>query len=111
MLKLLAIVFAVLVISPLSQAACNQTSCTDVLITRLYVTPSAQTVIGTSGDESQLSCNAGPNGYITLRIGQQNYNATYSLLLAAHTTGSPVWVRTTTHSSGSCDVLYVVSDK
>lgn len=111
MLRTALVFLFLLLIAPLGRAACNTTSCTDVLITRMYVTPSGHSIISTSGDESQLSCNAGSNGYITLRTGQSNYNATYALLLAAHTSQSPVWVRATTHASGSCDVLYVVSDK
>lgn len=111
MIRILIIILICFLMSPLARAACGTTSCTDVLITRMFVSASGHSVISTSGDENQLSCNAGPSGYITLRTGQSNYNATYSLILAAHTTGSPIWVRTTTHSSGSCDLLYVVSDK
>ncbi len=111
MFRILLLILICLLLAPLARADCSGVSCTDVLITRMFITASGNSVISTSGDESQLSCNAGPSGYITLRTGQSNYNAVYSLILAAHTTGSPLWVRTTTHSSGSCDVFYVVSDK
>lgn len=90
-------------------AECIVGSCTGVKITRMYVTADGGTIISTSGDESKLSCDAGNSGYINLDILAKNYNATYSLLLTAHTTGHPVWVRTT--ESGQCQVIYVVSDK
>lgn len=100
-----------MICSSVSWADCDQVSCVDVQVTRMYVTANGETIIGTSGDESQLSCEAGSQGYITLRTGQKNYNATYALILAAHASESLIWVRTVTSSTGSCDVLYVVSDK
>lgn len=92
-------------------AECSGQSCHDVTITRLYVTPNGQTFIGTSGDESKLSCNAGNYGYITLEVEQKNYDATYSLLLAAHINQHPIWVKTSSDSNKPCNVVYVVSDK
>jgi hypothetical protein len=83
-------------------AACNGVSCSDVKITRLYVTANGNTVISTSGDESKLTCNAGSSGYISLDPNSSNYNSTYSLLLTAHTTEHPIWIRTT--DSGSCQL-------
>ncbi|WP_435274578.1 hypothetical protein ACMAZF_14995 [Psychrobium sp. nBUS_13] len=90
-------------------AHCTGNSCTNVKITRIYVNPDNNTVISTSGDESKLNCDAGKNGYITLDPNGKNYNSTYSLLLTAHTTEHPIWVRTS--AAGSCKVVYVVSDK
>lgn len=90
-------------------AGCDGVSCTGVKITRLVITTDGDTVISTSGDESKLSCNAGKNGYLTLRPNASNYNSVYALLLTAHTTGHPLWVRTS--ESGACHILYVASDK
>lgn len=90
-------------------AVCSGGSCKDVTITRLYVTADGDTVISTSGDESQLSCSAGPSGYIKLRSTSTNYNATYSLLLASHISQDPIWVRAS--DSGDCTIVYLVSDK
>lgn len=90
-------------------AECDGGQCANVKITRMYITPNGNTVISTSGDESKLSCNAGANGYISMAVEQKNYNATYSLILMAHSTGHPISIRTT--ESGSCSIQYVVSDK
>ncbi len=92
-----------------SYAGCSGNSCTDVTITRLYTIADGSTVISTSGDESQLDCDAGNSGYITLEPEKKNYNATYSLLLAAHISDMPIWVRAS--DSGECQVVYVVSDR
>lgn len=90
-------------------AACSGNSCKDVTITTLYVTADGDSVISTSGDESQLSCSAGASGYIKLKSSSTNYNATYSLLLAAHISQSPLWVRAS--DSGECTIGYLVSEK
>ena len=90
------------------RADCDGHSCTYVKITRMYVEAEGDTVIGTSGDESNLSCDAGSNGYITLDSGVKNYKEIYSLLLTAHTIEKLIWVRTT--NSGTCKISYVVSD-
>lgn len=90
-------------------AACSGQSCTGVKITRIVVESDGGTVISTSGDESKLTCNAGSNGYIKVDPNAKNYNSTYSLLLTAHTTEHPIWVRTT--DSGACSLIYAVSDK
>ena len=95
--------------SAAAMADCIGASCIGVKITRMYVSAEGGTTISTSGDESKLTCDAGSKGYIQLDSSAKNYNATYALLLTAHTTGHPVWVRTT--SSGNCQVIYVVSDK
>lgn len=88
---------------------CGTGSCTGIQITRMYVTPSGKTVISTSGDESKLRCDAGTGNYISMDVDQKNYNSTYALLLTAHTTGDLISVRTT--ETGSCEILYIVSDK
>ena len=105
LISLLAMFF-----SGVTFSECGGVSCTDVKITRLYVTANGDTVISTSGDESKLSCDAGSSGYITLEQGgNRNYNSTYALLLASHTTGYPIWVRTS--EAGACKIIYIVSDK
>lgn len=90
-------------------AACDGVSCTGVKISRLVVTANGNVSIGTSGDESKLSCDSGRHGYIKLIQNHSNFNATYALLLSAHITEHPMWIRT--GSSGECQVVYVVSDK
>ncbi|MGR3972042.1 hypothetical protein [Shewanella sp. 1180_01] len=90
-------------------AECAGHQCSNVKITRMYISPSGDTIISTSGDESKLSCDAGTSGYLSMAVEQKNYNATYSLILMAHSTGHPIAIRTT--ESGSCKIQYVVSDK
>jgi hypothetical protein len=94
----------------LSFADCAAGSCIGVKVTRMFVTPNGGTVISTSGDESKLTCDAGQNGYIRLDTSGVNYNSAYSLLLTAHTTEHPIWIRTN-DSNTECYVRYVVSDK
>ncbi|BCL73492.1 conserved hypothetical protein [Vibrio nigripulchritudo SFn27] len=91
-------------------ADCSGHSCTGVKVSRLYVNTDGTSVIGTSGNEANLTCEAGKNGYIHLDPASKNYNAVYSLLLTAHTQGHPIWIRTNSDSS-ACKVVYVVSDR
>ncbi|MDK1311239.1 hypothetical protein [Pseudoalteromonas ardens] len=98
-----------LIFSGNALATCGGVSCTGVKITRIVVESDGGTVISTSGDESKLSCDAGSNGYIKLDPSSKNYDSVYSLILTAHTTEHPIWVRTT--DSGVCKLIYAVSDK
>ncbi len=91
-------------------ADCSGHSCTGVSISRLIVEANGDAVISTSGDESKLGCDAGRYGYIRLKTDSKNYQATYSLLLSAHITGSSLWVRTS-NAGTTCEVNYIVSDK
>lgn len=104
----LSILLSLLAVN-VAYADCADWNCTNVQITRMYVTANGNTMVGTSGDESQLSCDAGGAGYIFLSPTASNYDSTYALLLTAHTTEHPVWIRTS--KIGACEVMYVVSDK
>jgi hypothetical protein len=90
-------------------AECLGNSCTGVKITRMVVTANGNTSVSTSGTESLLSCNAGTGNYLKLNIEQKNADAVYALLLTAHTTEQPLWLRM--DSAGECNIIYVVSDK
>lgn len=98
-------------LSSFAWAECNGFQCRDVTIDTLYVTThqTGKAIIGTSGDESQLSCDAGPNGYLTIDFDDANYEAIYAIMLSSHTTNYPVQVRTS--ESGDCKVLYIISRK
>lgn len=91
-------------------AGCSGHNCTSVKVSRLYINADGHSVIGTSGNEANLTCDAGQGGYIQLDLSNKNYDAVYSLLLAAHTTEHPIWIRTNSDPS-ACKVVYVVSDK
>lgn len=103
------ILIVLLFLPSMVYADCSENSCTNVLISRLYVTVNGNTVISTSGDESKLNCDAGNKGYIYLDPDSKNYSSTYSLLLAAHINAQRLWVRLS--DSGACNLIYVVSDK
>ncbi|WNO09351.1 hypothetical protein [Teredinibacter sp. KSP-S5-2] len=103
------VLFILAFISINAFADCDASGCTGVTITRIVVTPGSGTLISTSGDESKLTCDATSKGYIALNPADSNYNATYALILAAHTTKHPMWIRTN-DGTGSCVVQYVVSD-
>ncbi|GLQ76326.1 hypothetical protein [Vibrio penaeicida] len=91
-------------------AGCSGHSCTGVKVSRLYVNVDGNAVVSTSGNEANLTCEAGKNGYIHLDPASKNYEAVYSLLLTAHIQAHPIWIRTNSDSS-MCKVVYVVSDK
>ena len=88
-------------------ADCAGTSCTGVKITRLVVRSGGDISVGTSGQETNLDCDT--DKYIALNKSMEGFDQIYALLLTAHTTEHPMWVRT--NSSGSCYISYVVSDK
>ncbi|WP_086932875.1 hypothetical protein [Agarilytica rhodophyticola] len=107
-MKYLLVIFGIFLAGDVF-AGCSGLSCTNVTITRLYVTADGDTRISTSGDERGLSCDAGSQGYITISPWVRNYDAIYKLLLSAHTDNRPIWVRMS--ESGPCKLIYVVSDK
>lgn len=108
-MKKLVLIILGLLTTTSAIAECGGVSCVDERITRIYVNADGDTLISTSGDETKLSCTPSSNKYITLEKSSTNYDATYSLLLMAHTTEHPIWVRT--NSSGDCKLVYAVSDK
>ncbi len=91
-------------------ADCNGLHCTNVTVDRLYV--DSNTNIGTSGAESNLFCDPGTNGYLTLDRSHPNYDSLFTLLHHAHNRQDRVWVRVSnTGFNTPCKILYVVSDK
>lgn len=105
----ITVAISVLSMSLFASADCDGNSCIGVKITRLFVTPEGNSVVGTSGNETLLNCDAGTKGYLTLDSSSKNYNATYALILASHTTEHPIWLRM--NESGTCSIQYVVSDR
>lgn len=104
--------FLALILSFLSSIAyseCGTLNCSSVKINKFYITLDGHTIISTTGKESNLSCDAGPSGYIALNPEKGNYNSVYSLLLVAFTTDLTVSLRL--NGSGACELLYVVVDK
>lgn len=100
--------FLVFLFSPYSFSDCEGVHCTGVKVTRLIVTDSGIS-IGTSGEENKLNCDAGKYHYLKLDLSSRNYNSIYSLILSAHTTEHPIWIRVSDKTI--CNISYVVSDK
>lgn len=108
-MKSLPVFFLGLFISFSAYSDCSADSCVDVKVTRLVVRANGDVSVGTSGDETLLNCDSGTKGYINLSRGNDNFDAVYSLLLTAHTTEHPLWIRAT--GPEQCELSYVVSDR
>ncbi len=109
MKKLLkTILFVTAITSGSALADCSGNNCIGT-ITRLFITSTGNVSVRTSGDESQLNCDAGTGSYLTLDKNHPGFNPIYSLLLTAHTTEQQIWIRT--GGTDSCFVSYVVWDK
>jgi len=87
-------------------AACMKNYCEEVKVTTLMVNPGL-VGIGTSGDEDNLLCDSNRFKYLFLKKSHNNFDAIYSILLAAHVSGGNIYISINRH--GSCDVRNVVS--
>ena len=96
-------IFAIYTISA-QAAGCNTTGCYNVNIDKLFVTNTGTIYVGTSGDESSLTCGALGGTYIILPTGTAQ-NQLYSMLLTAQTTKRPVNIKV---SDGTyCPIAYM----
>jgi hypothetical protein len=86
-------------ITTAGNAACTGNSCVDVTITQIFIEPSGNAFIQTSGTETALNCT--PAIGIYLHISQENERL-FAGLLTAKTTQEPVTI--TVSASGSCEV-------
>ena len=93
-----------------SHAACGTTGCTDVLVDELYVNSNYVVYVATSGTETAINCTPVSGTHLTLDPSDSNYNAVYSLLLAAQLADRPVSIRTV-DGSANCKISYVVLDR
>ena len=95
-----------------SIAGCNTSnafSCTDITIDRFYP-DSDGLYIDTSGNETKLKCTPTSEKYLRLSITNKNYNLISNVLLKAHESRHPIWVRVN-DDSNKCEIIYVVSDR
>jgi len=106
MKKLLLSTLSTAAIITTSQAGCVAGWCSDVEITRLYISTTGVINVKTNGDQTALNCtSASSNTYLEIpNTGTQN--AIYSFLLTAKTTKSKVLVRIVEGSTG-CQIAYV----
>lgn len=95
-----------------SYGSCNGNACRNVYVDRIYVkTIAPEILIGTTGDETGLNCNARAGVYVTLNgEGFYNHSQVLSVLLAAQAANKRVLVRIA-EGSENCDILYVTLDK
>lgn len=91
-------------------ADCTSLSCNNVYVEKLYLTTSGTVYIGTSGNETQLTCNAAGGVYTTLNLSNPGANAIYSTLLTAQTSNKVVEIRIEENSIG-CNILYMTLEK
>lgn len=96
----------------LTYADCGGNSCSNVYIDRLYVNANSSELvyIGTSGDETQLDCEAHAGVYAILDSNQGNADKIYSTLLAAQLANKKVRIRIDTNTVG-CKVSYITIDR
>lgn len=95
---------------PAAIADCISTGCDQVYVDLLYVNTAGTIYIGTSGDESKLSCPAASGNMVVLDITQPGGNAIYSLLLTAQTSNKKIYVRVD-ETSNNCKVLYATLNR
>lgn len=86
MKKIIMSVLALGVLNTSLFADCSGAACTQVDITRLYMTDYGTIFVGTSGTESSLNCSANGGSYLSIRNADIGKNALFSLLLTAQTT-------------------------
>ncbi|WP_218919595.1 hypothetical protein [Shewanella psychrophila] len=76
----------------------------------LYINASGIIYIGTSGDETLMSCSAVSDVYVTLKRSEPAADMIFSTLLAAQMADKKVHIRTVDKSVG-CKIAYVTLDK
>lgn len=93
-------------------SSCNGHACSNVYVDRIYVkTTAPEILIGTSGDENGLNCNARAGVYLTLNgEGFYNHSQVLSVLLTAQSANKRVLVRIA-EGSEKCDIQYVTLDR
>ncbi len=88
-------------------SACGTKSCLDK-IEKIYTRANGDTLIATSGDESQLNCVSVSSKYLTLRQSATRYKEIYQLLTIAQAIDTKVTLRIIENTTG-CDISYAIS--
>ena len=87
--------------------SCSGGACNSVTVDYILVLNSGTITVGTSGNETGLSCTASGGKYLAISANDPGKNAMYSALLTAQTTKKPVSIRV--NDSGNCKIAYVMS--
>ena len=100
-----------LFITGIAYADCNPDYCANVYIDRLYIDHKGDVFIGTSGDETQLTCEASSGLYLTLPNTHQGADKIYSTLLAAQIAGKKFTTIQVNNTEPGCIIQYVTLDR
>lgn len=92
-----------------ADAQCSATSCTNEKVERLYLHENGLLYIRTTGDEVNLTCTAGNQGYLRINKDHAFFEEIYALLLSAQLSDKPVTLRLN-NDSGTCFIVYAVID-
>jgi len=109
MKKILMSVLALSVSTVVANAGCSGTACSNVKITKLYMTAGGTLYVGTDGTESALDCTSPVGKYVSLAEGDIGKNAMYSLLLTSMTTDKKVSIKVVS-GSPTCKVQYITAN-
>jgi len=104
MKKILLSILAIGATSVIAQAACIADGCYNVTVDKVFVTNTGTIYVGTSGDESTLTCGALGNSYIILPTGTAQ-NQLFSMLLTAQTTKRLINIKVNTGTY--CPIAYM----
>lgn len=95
-----------------AHADCSGVLCSNVKISRLFMTDNDFASIGTTGTETNLTCTPPGNAYIRLYMGgstpHPRADQIYALLLTAHETQRPISIGVS--SASDCTLSYVISN-
>lgn len=91
-----------------AMASCNANSCSNSLITYMYVKKSTGHVFLKLDDNvGALDCTLASGEYVTLEYGANGTDEVYASLLAAFTLGKPVKAILIINTSSGCDIDYI----
>lgn len=111
-MRIICAIFCCLMLSGASAyATCGTTTCSDVKITKLYISDGGVTNIETSGVETDLTnCVPVSNKYFRLFNTHSNADKIYAALLAAYLNDLNVRLRAkdTAGNTGECEIWYAV---
>ena len=89
---------------------CIPHMCQDVYVQRLYTNTNGLVYVATSGDETNLDCNAVQSEYLSFNLSDPAGDAFYSTLLASQISERKVSIRIKNGSEG-CKFAYITHDK
>lgn len=108
MKKILASLLTVGALSTGAYAGCTGGACSNVTIDFILVLDNGDITVGTSGDETGLTCTASGGKYLAISNASVGKNAMYSALLTAQTTQKMLSIRLN-DTADPCNIAYVMS--